>query len=75
MKQQREDSRLLGKIQNLDNGGTGGDHVTDDNRLLWHAPPGSILSLAIPRSLVPGILAFAHITCSPPGVARTTELV
>ena len=33
-KRQREDSHLLGKIQDLDNGGTGGEYVTDDDGLL-----------------------------------------
>ena len=55
MKQQKEDSHSLGKIQDLDNGGTRVEYVVDDNGLLWYAPSGSILRLAIPRSLVPGI--------------------
>ena len=71
---QREDSHLLGKVQDSNNGGTGGEYVTDDDGLLWYAPPGSALRLAIPRSLVPGVLAFAHTTYGHPGVARTTEL-
>ena len=74
LKRQREDSYLLEKIQDLDNGGTGGEYVTDDDGLLWYAPPGSILRLAIPRSLIPGILALVHTTYGHPGVARTTEL-
>ena len=74
MKRQREDSNLLGKIQDLDNGETGGEYVTDDDGLLWYAPPGFILCLAIPRSLAPGILALVHTTYGHPGVARTTEL-
>ena len=44
-KRQREDSHLLGKIEDLDNGGTGGEYVTDDDGLLWYAPPGSTLRL------------------------------
>ena len=71
---QREDSHLLGKVRDLNNGGTGGEYVTDDDGLLWYAPPGSILRLAIPRSLVPTVLAFVHTTYGHPGVARTTEL-
>ena len=74
MKRQREDSHLLGKIQDLDNGGTGVGYLTDDDGLLWYAPPGSILHLAPPRSLVPGILAFVHTTYGHPGVARTIDL-
>ena len=75
MKWQREDSHLLGNIQDLDNGGTGGGYVTDDDGLLWYAPPGSILCLAVPRSLVPSIMTFVHTTFGHPGVAWTTELI
>ena len=74
MARQREDFHLLGRVRDLNNGGTGGECVTDDDGLLWHAPPGSILRLAIPRSLVPGALAFVHTTYGHPGVARTAEL-
>ena len=73
-KRQREDFHLLGKIEDLDNGGTGGEYVTDDDGLLWYAPSGSILRLVILRSLVLGILALVHTTYGHPGVARTTEL-
>ena len=76
MKQQRENSHMLGNIQDLDNGGTLGGYVTDDDGLAWYAPPGSILRrLAIPRSLVPGILALFHTTYGHPGVARNTEVM
>ena len=74
MARQREDSHLQGKVQDLNNGRTGGEYVTDDDGLLWYAPPGSILRLAIPRSLLPGVLAFVHTNFGHPGVARTTEL-
>ena len=74
MERQREDSHLLGRIRDLDNRGTGGEYVTDDDGLLRYAPSGYILRLAIPRSLVPGVLAFVHTTYGHPGVARTTEL-
>ena len=60
MKRQREDSPLLGNIQDLNNGETGGEYVTDGDGLLWYAAPGSILRLAIPRSRVSGILACPH---------------
>ena len=56
MNRPRQDSHLLKNIPDLDNEGTGGGNVTDDDRLLRYAPPGSILRLAIPRSLIPGIL-------------------
>ena len=75
MKQQKEDSHLLRKVQNLDKGGTGAEYVANDNRLHWNAPLGSIPRLAIPRYLVPGILAHVHTTYDPLGVARSTELV
>ena len=74
MARQREDCHLLGRVQDLDNGGTGGEYVADDDGILWYAPPGSILRLAILRSLVPGVLAFVHTTYGHPGVARTTDL-
>ena len=66
MERQREDSYLLGRVRDLNNGGTGGEYVTDDDRLLWYATPGSILRLAIPRSLVPDGLAFVHATYGHP---------
>ena len=53
MARQREGSHLLERVQDLDNRETGGEYVTDDEGLLWYAPPGSILRLAIPRFLVP----------------------
>ena len=34
MARQREDSRLLGRVRDLDNGGTGGEYVTGDDELL-----------------------------------------
>ena len=75
MKRQREDSRLLGKMQDLDNRGTWGEYIADSNGLLWYAPPDSILRLDIPRSLVPVTLALVHTTCGHPGVALSTELM
>ena len=60
-------------MQYLDSGGTG-EYVTDDNGLHWYAPPGSILRLAIPRALVPGILALIHTPYGHPRVVRTTDL-
>ena len=74
MERQREDSHVFRRVRDLNNGGTGGGYVTDDDGLLWYAPPGSMLRLPIPRSLVPGVLAFVHTTYGHPGVARTTEL-
>ena len=51
MKRQKEDSHLLGKIQALDNGETGVEYVTEDDRFLWYVLPGFILCLAIHRFL------------------------
>ena len=70
MKRQREESHLLGKIQYLNNRETGGGCVIDDNGLLWYAPLGCTLRLAIPRSLAPGILELVHTTCGHPRVKK-----
>ena len=75
MKQRKDNSHLLENIQSFENVGTGWEYVADVNRLLWYAPSGSMLGLAIPRSLVPGIQALFHATYGHRGVARTTELV
>ena len=39
MTRQKEDSHLLGKVRDLNNGGTAGEYVTHDDGLLWYAPP------------------------------------
>ena len=51
------------------------DYVVEDNDLLWSAPPKKEPKLAIPRALVPGMLALAHGTYGHPGVARILLLV
>ena len=68
---------LLGPIRTaLDKGeGEKGDYVLDDQDLLWHAPRGKAHAIAVPRRLVPGVLALTHGTFGHPGVARTTLLV
>ena len=38
MKRQTRDLHLFSKIQDLDNRGTGGEYVTNDDGLLWYAP-------------------------------------
>ena len=38
MKRQTGDLHLFRKIQDLDNRGTGGEYVTNDDGLLWYAP-------------------------------------
>ena len=75
MDQQSEGSHMLGKIQAFENGVAGGKYVADDDGLFLYASPGSILLLAISRSLVPGILALVHTTYGYPGVSRATELM
>ena len=50
------------------------NYILDDNDLLWNAPPGGEPKLAIPRALVPGVLALVHSTYGHPGVARTLLL-
>ena len=72
-RRQVEDPILGEEVRNLASGETGEEYVIDDNGLLLYAPPGSIMRLAIPRSLVAGILALVHTTYGNPGVARTTE--
>ena len=73
---QKEDL-LLGPIRAALEKGQGekGDYVLDDQNLLWHAPRGNAHATAVPRTLVPGVLALAHGTFGHPGVARTILLV
>ena len=81
VQQQREDARL-GHIGGRLRGdghrqtpeGTA-DYVLDDNDLLWNAPLGEEPKLAIPRALVPGVLALVHSTYGHPGVARNLMMV
>eukprot|EP00752_Nemacystus_decipiens_P004057 g3715.t1 len=49
--------------------------VLADDDLLWHAPRGRAYAIAVPKHLVPGVLALVHGTYRHPGVARTTILV
>ena len=52
-----------------------GDYVLDDQNLLFHAPRGRAHVVALPRTLVPGVLALAHGTFGHPGIARTTLII
>ena len=52
-----------------------GDYVLDDQNLLFHAPRGLAHVVALPRTLVPGVLALAHGTFGHPGIARTTLII
>ncbi|CAM9478629.1 unnamed protein product, partial [Sphacelaria rigidula] len=50
-------------------------YVLDENDLIWHTSPKEPAKLAIPRSLVPGLLAWVHTTHGHAGVMRTTAVV
>lgn len=71
----RRDATLESILAKLDSGEIGGGYLLDDEGLLWYAPKGADPKLAIPRVLVPGVLALVHSTFGHPGVARTTLLV
>ena len=79
MQRQCEDmvlGRIRKELQEAGNRGAGGgEYVMDDNGLLWVAPLGKVPRLAVPQSLVPGIMARAHSTYGHPGTARTTALI
>lgn len=49
-------------------------YQVDDNDF-WNTTPGEESKLAIPRALVPGVLALIHSTYDHPGVGRTLMLV
>ena len=50
--------------------GSGEDeYLTDENGVLWHAPRGRKPTLAIPRSMIPGVLSLVHSPFGHPGVA------
>ncbi|CAB1106551.1 unnamed protein product [Ectocarpus sp. CCAP 1310/34] len=68
---------VLGPIRrNLETGkGEVGDYVLDDQKLLFHAPRGKLHAIALPRRLIPGVLALAHGTFAHPGSARTTIII
>ena len=78
---QREDARLgpiVGRLRGDGDRQTPEgtvNYVLDDNHLLWSTPQGEAPKLAIPRALVPGVLALVHSTYGHPGVARTLLLV
>ncbi|CAN0591494.1 unnamed protein product, partial [Laminaria digitata] len=51
------------------------EHLVDDEGILWHTHNGEDPKLAIPRAMIPGVLALVHSTFGHPGVARTTLLI
>ena len=60
---------------NSGSGAVGGECLLDDEGILWHAFKGEDPKLAIPRVMMPGVLALVHSTCGHPGVERTTVIV
>ena len=70
---QRQDPTLQQLRNELEAGrGENGEYVLADDNLLWHAPRGRAYAIAVPKQLVPGVLALIHGTYGHPGVARTT---
>ena len=51
------------------------DYVLDYDGLLWHTSPRTPARLAVPRSLILGLLALVHVTHGHAGVMRTTAIV
>eukprot|EP00752_Nemacystus_decipiens_P008157 g7296.t1 len=73
---QRQDPTLGPIREALEAGqGDGSHYVLSDNDLLWHAPRGGTYAIAVPRRLIPGVLALVHGTYGHPGTARTTLLI
>ena len=68
---------FLGPIRDALEKGEGetSDYVLDDQNLLFHAPRGKLHVVALPRKLIPGVLALAHGTFGHPGRARTTLII
>ncbi|CAB1113987.1 unnamed protein product [Ectocarpus sp. CCAP 1310/34] len=68
---------MLGPIRkDLENGKSEtSDYILDDQSLLFHAPRGKLHAIALPRRLIPGVLALAHGTFAHPGRARTTIII
>ena len=46
--------------------GEDADYVLADNNLLWHAPRGRTYAIAVPKRLVPAVLALVHGTYGHP---------
>ena len=51
------------------------DYVLDRDGLLRHISPRTPARLAVPRSLIPGLLALVHVTHGHTDVMRTTAIV
>ena len=73
---QRRDPALRHLRNELDAGsGESSEYVIADDGLLWHAPRGGAYAIAVPKQLVPAVLALVHGTYGHPGAARTTILI
>ena len=71
----RDELKRWNLLVKLGSGEMGGEYLLDDEGVLWYAPKGEDAELAIPRVMIPGVLALVHSTLGHPGVARTTLLV
>ena len=73
---QRKDHHLQHLRGELEAGrGENREYVLADDNLLWHAPRGRAYAMAVPKQLVPAVLALVHGTYGHPGAARTTILI
>ena len=71
---QRRDAMLEPIPFKLGSGEVGGEYLLDDEGILWHAPGGENPELAVPRVMIPGVLALVHSTFGIPGVAHISIL-
>lgn len=49
--------------------------MLNDGGIPWRARKGKDPKLAIPKVMIPGLMALVHSTFDHPGIARTTLLV
>lgn len=66
---------MVGPISAKHRTGEDRSYLLDDESILWHVPKKEDPKLAIPRPVVPGVLALVHSTIGHPGVAGTVLLV
>ena len=75
VKRQAKDSFLANAISNVKKKGGCDPYMLDEERLLWYSSITSPSRLAMPRSMIPGVMALVHTTYAHPEVGRTTELI